>query len=126
MLSRLSLLSILFGLFISESAASFACPSGNIFQDNEVEPRANEIYSQGINLDTERGQRSNYQGITFLGSRNSDYFAFEAPFSRPDISDRTYKINVQYPSRRFDLIEMTQRSSTKLESTCDNYYGYEV
>ncbi|EPQ62760.1 BgtE-5545 [Blumeria graminis f. sp. tritici] len=121
MISRLSLLSMILGLFISESAARYVCPGGKVFQDSDVRTRADEIYSLGEQLDSQRAGQTYYRGIKFVGSKNGDYYAYEGPFYPQEESDKTYKIQVVYQTQVAYLIEVTQSQGKYSESNCNRF-----
>ncbi|VCU40769.1 BgtE-40011 [Blumeria graminis f. sp. tritici] len=119
MISRLSSLSIFLGLFISESAARYVCPSTKAFSDYMVGSRADEIYALGERLDSQRGGQSEYGGIKFIGSKDSGYFAFEGSFDPQEKTERIYRVQVVYSTKKTYLIEITHFRGGKTTNTCD-------
>ncbi|EPQ67090.1 putative secreted effector protein, partial [Blumeria graminis f. sp. tritici 96224] len=106
--ANLASLSLFFGFLILESAADYVCSGGTRIPDNDVEARANQIYSRGVSLNASRtpGQ-DRVEDIEFDGDADSGDLAFTGDFYPQITSSGTYKITVDYPSKKILLLETT-------------------
>ncbi|CAD6500515.1 BgTH12-06227 [Blumeria graminis f. sp. triticale] len=123
MISRLFLLSIFLGLFISENAAVYVCPGVKRVSDSDVRARADAIYALGESLDSQRAGQREYGGIKFIGRKGSGYFAYEGVLDPHERSDKVYKVQVEHPSQEAFLLEITQGSGSSTGVNCGHYPG---
>ncbi|CAD6500516.1 BgTH12-06226 [Blumeria graminis f. sp. triticale] len=99
-------LSIFFGFYILGSSAEYKCSSRARFSDEEVETRANAIYSRGEELkDYLTDGQNKMEDIGFFGSEAYHDLRFEAAFIPASGAKCHYQIRVSYPSREIYLIE---------------------
>ncbi|CCU75839.1 CSEP0104 putative effector protein [Blumeria hordei DH14] len=120
--AHIASLSFIFGFLILESVAEYKCPSQVRIPDSDVETRANEIYSRGVYLDSNRTPGENQiEEIEFYGDSGSGDLAFTGDFSPPFSTSNTYKITVEYSPKKIILTEKNTFVGGNIEAVCKKY-----